>query len=207
MKRRQLITAVGTLAAGSGIAMGTGAFSTVSADRSFAVSTADDSNALLSLSRGDGREASDIITNNTNTNNKTKKFDFGDKVNDEALTTFDGILEIANISSNGTEVDALEFVPLNANGEEITNNTDSGLSPIGVYKTTNTSQAPLESDFTRDEKADNRIEKFPNDNENLEPGESVEVGFIIDTTGGTDLSTIETVRIAAITSETDTTTA
>jgi hypothetical protein len=49
MQRRKLLTAMGSLAAGGAAAMGTGAFTSVSANRSVDVEVADDADALLSI--------------------------------------------------------------------------------------------------------------------------------------------------------------
>lgn len=55
MKRRTVIAGLGSLAASSTLAVGSGAFTTVSAERTVVVETADDNDGLLSLSqRGDG---------------------------------------------------------------------------------------------------------------------------------------------------------
>jgi hypothetical protein len=58
MKRRKLIAGLGAGALGSGVAIGTGAFNTVSAERSVSVSVADDKDAFLKLEqRGEGRRS------------------------------------------------------------------------------------------------------------------------------------------------------
>jgi len=58
MKRRKLIAGLGTVAIGSGAATGTGAFNTVSADRSVSISVSDDENAFLKIEqRGGGRRS------------------------------------------------------------------------------------------------------------------------------------------------------
>jgi len=49
MKRRRLLTSLGTLASGTTLALGTGAFTSVSADRSVTVETTRDESALLAL--------------------------------------------------------------------------------------------------------------------------------------------------------------
>ena len=53
MNRRTFLATLGTAAAGTSAAVGTGAFTSVSANRSVSVRTADDSNALLGLVPGD----------------------------------------------------------------------------------------------------------------------------------------------------------
>lgn len=213
MKRRQLITAVGTLATATGIAIGTGAFSTVSAERSFTISTADDQASLLGLSQGDGPSADNVIEN-VSKNSQVKEFVFGDEINDEAVTTFDGILTITNNSGGGdtaaVQIESLEFVPLDSSGNEISaSGTNTGLSPIGVYRTTaadGNEDDPLTGAFNRksDGTADNTLTTFPGGgtDANLDTGESVTVGFLIDTTGGTNIANIDSINIVAKTAET-----
>jgi hypothetical protein len=53
MKRRKFLIGAGSLAAGGATALGSGAFTSVQADRSVNVRVADDSNALLGLVPGD----------------------------------------------------------------------------------------------------------------------------------------------------------
>ena len=53
MNRRTFLATLGTATAGTSAAVGTGAFTSVSANRSVSVRTADDSNALLGLVPGD----------------------------------------------------------------------------------------------------------------------------------------------------------
>jgi hypothetical protein len=59
MKRRQLLVGLGSLAAGSSLALGTGAFTSVSAGRQLRVETASDNDALLALTQLGGGERSD----------------------------------------------------------------------------------------------------------------------------------------------------
>lgn len=66
MERRKFIAGVGSLAAGSAAAMGTGAFTSVSANRSVSVSTADDNDALLRFAQdGNDNSAYAEVSNGT----------------------------------------------------------------------------------------------------------------------------------------------
>ena len=53
MKRRNFVVGVGSLAAGGGAIVGTGAFSSAETDRTISVETADDDDAYLRLTEGD----------------------------------------------------------------------------------------------------------------------------------------------------------
>jgi len=58
MKRRRFVVGVGGLASATSLALGTGAFTSVDADRRLTVETADDNDALLALSQlGDGKRS------------------------------------------------------------------------------------------------------------------------------------------------------
>ncbi|OIB58947.1 hypothetical protein [Natrialba sp. SSL1] len=94
VNRRTTLIGLGTIVAGGGAALGTGAFDTVEADRSVDIETTGDGGALLGLEilsdtlAGDGEADEDVI-----------EFDL-DNLNADATTTFEDALEITN---NGTE--------------------------------------------------------------------------------------------------------
>jgi len=60
MKKRRLLTILGTLAGGGSLALGTGAFTTVSADRTVSIAVADDAYAFLRLNERGSGERSEI---------------------------------------------------------------------------------------------------------------------------------------------------
>lgn len=62
MKRRKFLIGAGSLAAGSAAAMGTGAFSSVQAQRSVSVTTADDSDAQLAFDTTNSTNSSYVST-------------------------------------------------------------------------------------------------------------------------------------------------
>lgn len=89
--------ALGTVAAGGGTALATGAFSSVSADRTVAINTASDADAVLSLVVDDGYTGlddggGDVIELNFN------------QLNGNATTTFENALKIENNGSNKVDV-------------------------------------------------------------------------------------------------------
>lgn len=61
--RRKFITGLGALAAGSAAAVGTGAFTSVQADRSVSVAVSDDSDALLALTTDPNDDGTDEADN------------------------------------------------------------------------------------------------------------------------------------------------
>ncbi len=103
---------MGSLAAGSAAAIGTGAFSRVTANRTVNVSVADDSNALLRLhpgssndnaayADGSGAQVSIDLTSSNSTNAG------GDGINQDAVTE---IFDIFDVENQGTQ-NAIVFVP------------------------------------------------------------------------------------------------
>ena len=98
MKRRKFVIGVGSLAAGSAAAVGTGAFSSVEADRSVSVEVGDDNDAYLGLEAvrddiisddGDGGQLSIDLGSQTTAEG-------GEGFNDEAITKIEGVFRITN---------------------------------------------------------------------------------------------------------------
>ncbi|MFC7131943.1 MULTISPECIES: hypothetical protein [Salinibaculum] len=90
MERRKFLIGMGSLAAGGAAAMGTGAFSTVRADRDMTINTVNDEYAFLKLI--DNPDYSDMITD-TGSNQLALTFD---KLNLDAYTEFADLFRIAN---------------------------------------------------------------------------------------------------------------
>ncbi len=93
---------MGSLAAGSAAAMGTGAFTSVSADRNVSVALESDDNALLKMAPTDGPNAA-YATQNSNTleiNIDETNSVSGDGLNDDARTI---IRDVFKITNHGTQ--------------------------------------------------------------------------------------------------------
>jgi len=102
MERRKFIATVGSLAAGSAAAVGTGAFTSVTASRDVDVEVADDASAYLRLERAGGAN-SHYVTDDGNggtleiqlsSDNATS--DGGEGVNLDAVTQIDKLFKIEN---------------------------------------------------------------------------------------------------------------
>ena len=113
MKRRKFLIGAGSLAAGSAAAMGTGAFTSVNADRTAKVNVSGDSAALLSLDASSGTN-SDYATQ-TGTGEVRVELDGSDDVyadadgvNPDAVTK---ILETFAVQNNGTQPVAVHVPP------------------------------------------------------------------------------------------------
>jgi len=98
MNRRKALIGIGSLAVGSGAALGSGAFTSVEADRDVTVETAGDSTAYLTLV-GDDEYVSDDGSSGALT------IDLGGATtngfNEDAVTEVAGVVEITNNSGDG----------------------------------------------------------------------------------------------------------
>lgn len=195
MNRRRFIATAGAMVTSTGALLGTGAFSTVSAERSFSVSTADDDSALLAIEVGDGTEASEIVDNSSTNGTVTVSLE---NINRDAFTAFDGLIKITNTSGTTNEiaVTSLTFRAEDGSGNAIE-------SVLKVYSTgENNDTNPIDGDFDING-LDNKLttDDFDGDDE-LTPGETVEVGILIDTlSSNNDADDIERVVIAAETDD------
>ena len=105
LNRRNTIIGLGAIVAGGGAALGTGAFTSVEAERTVSVETAGDADAFLGLTaaRDDqfvSEEEDGVITITLGEEN-------GTGVNQDATSTFEDIVEITN---NGTqEIELIQF--------------------------------------------------------------------------------------------------
>ena len=107
MNRRQLLAGIGALGGGGAVVTGTGAFTSVEADRDVAVQVASDANAYLSLN-AIGPNAPD-----TDTSNDTLGIDLteanatevgGSGVNADAVTVFEELVEVGNQGTQDVDV-------------------------------------------------------------------------------------------------------
>ena len=115
--RRNVLIGLGGLVAAGGAALGTGAFTTVTAERSVTVNTAGDANALLAFSAandnpyvevtGDDDDGEGVIEINLDGFEDSNSDANSTGLNQNAVTTFD---ELVTITNNGTRaVDSLSF--------------------------------------------------------------------------------------------------
>ncbi|WP_435100101.1 DUF1102 domain-containing protein [Halorubrum sp. N11] len=107
MQRRKFVVGLGALASGSAAAVGTGAFTSVEADRSVDVEVAGDSSAYLALRKAAGPNSdpgansdayvddsgAEVSFDFSSSNNTT---DLGDGFNPNAVTEIDDLIEVQN---------------------------------------------------------------------------------------------------------------
>ncbi|WP_241431558.1 hypothetical protein [Halorubrum distributum] len=105
MERRKFVVGLGALASGSAAAVGTGAFTSVTADRSVDVEVAGDSSAYLALTRAAGDSAGNTSPNSNKYVQKSSgevSFDFdgantdGDGFNPNSVTVIEDLIEVQN---------------------------------------------------------------------------------------------------------------
>lgn len=115
MKRRQLLAGLGTVVA-SGVALGTGAFTSVEADRAVSVNVADEDQAYLALSPTQGPNST-FVTRDSSTNNQlaidindaSGTVDEGDGVGLNSVYEFDNTFQIENRGTQEIEVSISEL--------------------------------------------------------------------------------------------------
>jgi hypothetical protein len=142
MQRRKFIASIGSVAAGAAAVTGTGAFTSVTANRDVEVSVADDSEAFLRIRKA--TDDQDNVTPNAEEyvtiDNGQVGLDFtstdsGAKgLNKGATTIFDNLLRIEN---QGTQEVIVAYEGLTSNGNDLTNqgfavfHEDPDLNEIG----------------------------------------------------------------------------
>jgi len=147
---------MGSLAAGSAAAMGTGAFASVEATRTVTVDVVGDQSAYLGLNEDSAY---------AEMNGKQLQLDFSDNnnggqgVNADAVTTFDGVFSMTNNGPNELDItidksglanpDRWHFVPKEVYEEYSGNYPEDSFYPswddFGGYDTTNASGGGLSS--------------------------------------------------------------
>ncbi|MBX0322292.1 hypothetical protein EGH21_04500 [Halomicroarcula sp. F13] len=176
MQRRKFLIGMGSLAAGSAAAMGTGAFTTASADRAVDVNVVGDGSAYLGLSAASGPNG-----------------DYVDDSGDEVIVDFGDISQNDEGSNAGTgsgvghdssyDMDNVLTIT-NQGTQEVTVSLDTSSFPSEV-------SASLNASSSTDDDGDG-------DTFDLDVGDSVDVDFQIDTPdSATDIDTTLTIKADA----------
>ena len=204
MNRRAALLGVGGVVAGGGALLGTGAFTTVEAERTVSVETAGDADAFLGIAPFPDSANADYVTV---PEDGTVEIDItgegtdavGEGVNENAITAIDRLLEVTN---NGTQSVAVGF-----NNQYAIEEGDYAAPPGGWgYAISDDESAvaviwasPLPSDmdksleevrpelvttgFTGSTLVDGRIDDEVDEKEDrtIDPGESLHLGAVVDT--------------------------
>mgnify|MGYP005863824689 CR=1 FL=1 len=113
MKRRVLLAGVGLSSIGVGAAFGSGAFTTVSADRDVELNVESDNNARISFKPGNTR----IVRTTDGDSDAASVVEFSrNDLNEQSKTLFEGALDITN---NGDEDDPDVDVYVEDNGDNL----------------------------------------------------------------------------------------
>ena len=174
--RRSVLIGLGGLVAGGGALVGTGAFDTVTAERTVSVETAGDANALLGLeAAGEGNDAyvdtsGDTIAINLDADNGPGG------LNQEAKTIIRNLITVTN---NGTQGVGSITLTMSASGNA---------SGVPVDDTFSFTVSP--SDGSSDQTVSNGDDILTGNNsldDTLSSGDSVNFGMIVDLiSGGVD---------------------
>lgn len=168
MNRRQLLAALGTFAGGSFI-LGTGAFTSVSADRNVDVRVADDADAFVALTAPNSLENGEYATGPNEGTTDTLRLTFDDTadvpgsgLNDDAVTRFESVFRITNkgtaFTRFGIDKSGLQY----PDRWKFLSGIGAGPDPFGTW------------------------DEPDNVGPGLAPGESFTVGVQIDTRGDVD---------------------
>ncbi|MHC3437559.1 hypothetical protein ACYJ1Y_05500 [Natrialbaceae archaeon A-gly3] len=185
MNRRNVLIGLGTIVAGGGAALGTGAFSTVEAERDVSVEVADDADAFLSIEVHEDRDTGDgFVVENSDGQRTIVEFDFsGDTddegLNDEARTDFHNLVTITN---NGTNDVTLDIEARADDGTEVTGLADDAFVPYEGDNPTN------------------EIDEETLTVEGSDTDPDIDVGFRFDTTVG-NADTVENIGTILITAD------
>ncbi|SET05431.1 hypothetical protein SAMN04488694_103214 [Natrinema hispanicum] len=166
MNRRSVLVGLGTIVAGGGAALGTGAFTTVEADRTVSVSTSGDGSAFLSISGN-----SEYVTDGDNDTTNEFVIDLGSHgsqqgsgFNENAKTVLNDVLTITNQGSSdgvtigfaksiGSGSSSSETIGVSGVGE-VTFTIGSGSNPLAAATGSDDGGASLNVDITIDTTVD-----------------------------------------------------
>jgi hypothetical protein len=212
VKRRKMLIGMGSLAAGGAAAMGTGAFTSVSAKRSLEVQVADDSDALLALVKEDSANADAYVTGQKGNDpsvvqdGDTLSIDIstdqdppvgGVGVNNNAYTVIRRLFEVKNQGSQAVYVWA-EGLPSEVrmftdDTNYLNRGTGAGNNQGAFSDTSNLN--PADPADTNDPANPGGYEAAPL----LDPGQGLDdIGMLVDTRGGSDLDFDSTIIIKAV---------
>lgn len=165
MERRKFLIGAGSAAVGASALIGSGAFTSVQAERDFNVEVVGDEDALLGIAPYDGpngqyaSEENGLVEVDFTSNDEAEETG----LNDRARTNIENVLEITN---NGTQ-DVLVNVALEDSDGNVGGDVANGLE-VGISGDDDTDFARLGPDYDGDE---------------LEVGESAGLGFFFNYDG------------------------
>lgn len=182
LNRRNVLIGIGTVAVGSGAALGSGAFTQVSAERTMSVDVAGDANAFLALT---ANAATGAVTNSGGPSSNELQVDLstsfasGDGVNDGALTSIgqlDSMTSPSSVTTAGFTITNNGNVPVDVSVANV-----AGSNP-GIMTLPTQVAVGDHNDATTDFSSVADLAANPIDE--LAAGATADVVVLIDTTGG-----------------------
>jgi hypothetical protein len=128
MKRRNVLAALGVAGSGAAFVTGSGAFTSVEAQRDATVEVADDANAYLSIT-DTGNANAEYVTEDNGSSNSEFGLDFtssnspgggGVGVNANAVTVFEDLFEVRNQGTQRVEVEVTPLAFVRSSGGNTT---------------------------------------------------------------------------------------
>ena len=203
-KRRKFLAGLGSIAAGGAAAMGTGAFTSVSANRGLSVQVDDDADSLLGIIKEDSKNADAYVNDSGNqlsidisTNVDPPSGGGRNGVNDNAYTIIRRLFEVKNQGSQEVYVWA-EGLPsevrLFTDDTNYTNRGTGAGNNQGAFSDT--------SNLNPNDPADTNDPQNPGGYEAaalLGVGQGLDdIGMIVDTRGGSNLNFDGEITIKAV---------
>jgi len=184
--RRNVLIGLGGLVATGGAALGTGAFTTVTAERTVSVETAGDASAFLGLTPAtrNGTPGNPYVTETNGTVEITLENPDGDSganatgVNQNAETVFRNLVTVTNNGTQDVSELWLEFV---TEGSD-----DSNLNLSNTFHFTASSVGSGTSEVDQLQNNSNILDSAADDDSTLTPGESINFGIVVDLLAGGD---------------------
>lgn len=180
MKRRKFLIGTGSATIGGATIVGSGAFTQVESHRVANVQVVDDENAYLGLSPGDSPNGDNYVEKDDNGHIEIdidENPNSGEGVNSNSLTFFDSLINVCN---QGKEDTAL-FIDAT--------NLDTGDSEVVFYAGSGTSTGDTGITSITEAAGVDQFEPVE-----LELGQCIDVGLLIDTGAGSSITNAETVN-------------
>ena len=178
MRRRKMLAALGSVAAGGATAVGTGAFTSVSADRDVSVAVAGDADAFLALTPSDGPNGAYASLDDGELVVRLDGSDdtpAGAGVNDDAVTRLTDVFRIEN---RGTQEVFVHVEPFGGDAVRLLGGTTTAKNGAGrIYDAPPSGLVPGQTPPM--EGSDNAL-RTP-------VGTSIPVTLVVDTTGSNAL--------------------
>lgn len=202
LNRRNVLIGIGTVAVGSGAALGSGAFTQVSAERTMSVDVAGDANAFLAL---EAQASTGAVTDTGGTDSNELEVDLsasfasGQGVNDNAITTI-GVLD--DVNSPGAVTTAAFTVTNNGNVPVEVSVSDVAGSDTDIMTLPTEVAAADHDDGATD--FSGVADLAANPIEDLAAGAAAEVVVLVDTTDANSTVTPTSGAVTSVTFQGDT---